>query len=134
CLARVSCSRTARALASPSSADRALEVWLLATCSSRLITADFSGRRGPAPAKVGIKVGSGWVVHSTHRGKVKMDVDVGGSVVPVTLSNVLYIPEWKECGLVSWPELEKTGKVRLAGQNVILEVRMLDTDRIVIRA
>src|SRR5690606_5173500 len=56
--------------------NRTQEVWHLDTCSSHHITADKSLLLDPEPYVIGIKVGSGTVMKSSHRGTVKLVLGV----------------------------------------------------------
>ena len=62
-------------------------------------------------------------------------MEVGkGKVSTLALSNVLYIPSWKEGSLVSWNQLDKTGKVKMSASNRKVSVYLKDSNRIVFTA
>ena len=82
--------------------DKSYKIWFLDTSTSHHITTDFSLLQEPVLNKTGIRVGSGDVLFSMHCRTVTLDVEVGnGKVSTLALSNVLYIPSWKEGLLVS---------------------------------
>src|SRR5690606_5660092 len=78
------------------------KVWIFDTGASHHITADISDLTDPVAYRFGITVGGGTVLHSTHKGTVHMSVDVGGRVIALTLSNVLYLSDWNGEPLLSW--------------------------------
>ena len=88
----------------------------------------------PKPYVIGIGVGSGTVMKSSHRGTVRLVHGVDGKDVQVSLSNVLYIPEWKESNLISWREICKTKRCYLYGDDDSLEVRLKADNSTILRA
>ena len=81
------------------------EVWTFDCAASHHIVADLSCLTDPTLDSTGIKVGSGHIVHATHKGTVKLDVVWNGVVTSFSLSNVLYIPSWTESPLISWKQI-----------------------------
>jgi hypothetical protein len=119
---------------SSSSRNRTREVWHLDTCASHHITADMSLLLDPQPYVIGIKVGSGTVMKSSYRGTVRLVVGVDNKDISLSLSNVLYLPEWKESNLVSWSKIAALKKCYLYGEDNRLEVRMKSDNKVIIRA
>ena len=69
------------------------------------------------------------MLFSIHHRTVRLDVEVGnGKVSTLALSNVLYIPSWKEGSLVSWNQLDKTGKVRMSASDMNVSVCLKDSN------
>ena len=77
------------------------EVWIFDTGASFYITADFSHLLNPVRGHVGLTVGGGRVMHATHQGNVSFNLEVAGSVISITLSDVLYVLDWNEASLIS---------------------------------
>jgi hypothetical protein len=74
------------------------------------------------------------VLFSTHRGMVKLLIDVDNHVSSVTLSDVLYIPDWNNESLISWSSIDSLGISYLCAKNHIVEVRLQTNHRVTIRA
>ena len=49
-------------------------------------------------------------MHATHQGNVSLDLEVAGSVISVTLSDVLYVPDWNQACLISWRKIDELGR------------------------
>jgi len=80
-------------IAHRSSETKTFEVWTFDTAATHHITIDFSVLQDPTLVSIGIEVGDGRVLQSTHKGTVLFDVDDGaGGSTSFSLSNVLYIP------------------------------------------
>jgi hypothetical protein len=104
------------------------QVWVLDTGASHHITADFSLLHSPVPHRKGIKVGGGNVLFSTHRGMVKLLIDVDNHVSSVTLS------DWNNGSLISWSSIDSLGTSYLYARNHIVEVRLQTNHRVTIKA
>ncbi|MHB8545134.1 MAG: DDE-type integrase/transposase/recombinase, partial [Leptospirales bacterium] len=98
------------------------EVWIFDTGASFHITADFSHLQEPVRCHVGLTVGGGRVMHATHQGNVSLDVEVSGSVISVTLSDVLYVPDWNEACLISWRKIDELGNFRMIGESGVIDI------------
>ena len=84
--------------------------------------------------QIGIKIGNGSVLWSTHSGTVNLRVNVGHLMIPVSLTGVLCIPEWHEVSLISWKQIDRQGKAYLHGSNGVLEIRLIKDDQAILRA
>ena len=103
--------------------DNTYEVWIFETGASFHITADFSTPLEPIRCHVGLTVGGGACLHATHMGSVQLDIEIGGSVLSVTLSDVLYVPDWNEASLISWRKIDMLGRFRMVGEDGIITVQ-----------
>src|SRR5690606_33511964 len=113
------------------SATKLPKVWIFDTGASHHITADISDLTDPVAHSFGITVGGGTVLHSTHKGTVHMSVDVGGRVIALTLSNVLYLPDWNGEPLLSWNVISP--KCSMIAEDSIIEVRMKSNNDLILR-
>ena len=86
------------------------------------ITGDFSHVLEPIRCHVGLTVGGGASLHATHMGSVQLDIEIGGSVLFVTLSDVLYVPDWNEAYLISWRKIDMLGHFRMVVEDGIITV------------
>ena len=102
--------------------DKTYEVWIFDTGASFHITADFAHLLEPIRCHVGLTVGSGACLHATHMGSVQLDMEIGGSVLSVTLSDVLCVPDWTEACLISWRKIGILGRFRMVGEDGIIPV------------
>jgi len=68
------------------------ELWTFDTAASGHITADFSLLQNPVSISKWIEIGDGRFLEAIHIGKVKLDILDGSAVIPLTISDVLYIP------------------------------------------
>ena len=115
--------------------DKAYHVWYLDTGASHHLTSDYSILQNPVPNVTRIHIGSGETLDSTHSGTVKLNVDVGGGEVSnMSLSNVLYIPSWKEGSLISWSQLDKSGKVQMYGSDNQIRISLKNNNKTVLVA
>ena len=73
--------------------DKRYEVWIFDRGASFYITADFSHLPEPIRWHVGLTVGGIACLHAPHMGPVQLDMEIGGRVLSVTLSDVLYVPD-----------------------------------------
>ena len=67
--------------------------WALDTAASHHITSNLSQIQSPVAVRIGIKIGNGSALWSTHSGTVNLCVNVSHQMIPVSLSGVLCIPE-----------------------------------------
>ena len=102
--------------------DKTYEVWIFDTAASFHISADFSYLLEPIHCHVGLTVGGGACLHASHMGLVQFDMEIGGSVLSVTLSNVLYVPDWNAACLISWRKIDMLGRFRMVGVDGIVTV------------
>jgi len=114
--------------------DNTYEVWIFDTGASYQITADFSHLHDPVHCHVGLTVGGGTIMHATHRGNVWLDIEVSGYVISITLTDVLYVPDWNEACLISWRKIDDLRMFRMIGENGIIEVREKSDNSVVISA
>ena len=91
------------------------EVWIFDRGASFHITADFSHLLEPICCYVVLTVGGVACLHATHMRSVQLDLEIGGSVLSVTLSDVLYVPDWNEACLISWRKIDMLGRFRMVG-------------------
>ena len=103
--------------------DQTYEEWIFDTGASFHITADFSHLLEPIRLLVGLMVGGGACLHATHMRSVQLDTEIGGSVLSVTLSDVLYVPDWNEACLISWRKIDMLGCFRMVGEDCIITVQ-----------
>ena len=54
-------------------------------------------------------------------GSVELDIESRGSVLSVTLSDVLSVPDWNEACLISWRKIDMLGRFRMVGEDGILQ-------------
>ena len=54
---------------------------------------------------------------------VQLDMEIGGSVLSVTLADVLYVPDWNEASLISWRKIDILGRFRMVGEDGIITVQ-----------
>ena len=47
-------------------------------------------------------------------------MEIGGSVLSVTLSDVLYVPDWNEACLISWRKIDMLARFRMVGEDGII--------------
>jgi len=87
--------------------DTIYEVWIFNTGASCNITADFSHLHNPVHCHVALMVGGGRIMHTTLQGNVWLDIEVSSRVISITLTNVLYVPDWNEACLISWRKILK---------------------------
>jgi hypothetical protein len=99
------------------------QVWIFDTGASHHITADFLCLSAPVSRRVGITVGGGKVLYSTHAGTVRLTVEIAGILSNVSLTDVLYLPDWNVANLVSWKQIDQKGKFYLYGEKGTLDVR-----------
>ena len=92
------------------------------TGASFHITPDFSHGLEPRRSHVGLTVGSGACWHATHMGSGQLDVEIGGRLLSVTLSDVLYVPPCNEACLISCREFDVLGGFRMVGEDGIITV------------
>src|SRR5690606_10202997 len=100
--------------------------------ASHYITADISDLTDPVAYRFGMTVIGGNVVYSTHKGTVQMSIDVGGHIIGLTLSNVLYLPDWNGEPLFSWNGISP--RCRMMSEDSLMEVRMKSNDDLILRA
>ena len=50
---------------------------------------------------MGITVGGGTVLFSTYKGTVHLTIEIAGTMSSISLTDVLYLPDWNEMNLVS---------------------------------
>jgi hypothetical protein len=111
------------------------QVWILDTSTSYHITSDLSRLHSPAPFRLGIKVGGEQVLYSMHKGTVMLNPFVDCHVIPVTLFDVLFIPEWNMGeNLVCLSTIDAKGTAYLYSTNGVSNIRMKNNDQIVLRA
>jgi len=101
--------------------DNTYEVWIFDTGASYHITADFSHLLDPVHCHVGLTVGSGRIMHATHRGNVWLDIEVSGHVISITLTNVLFLPDWNEACLISWRKIDDLRMFRMIAEDGIIQ-------------
>src|SRR6185503_18954422 len=115
-------------------ADSTHQVWIFDTGASHHITADFLCLTNPVSHRMEITVGGGKVLYSTHKGTVRLTVDIAGILSSISLTDVLYLPNWNETNLVSWKQIDQKGKYYLYGENGTLDVKSKSNDKIVLRS
>jgi len=98
------------------------KVWIFGIGASFHITADFSHLLNPVRCHVGLTVGGGRVVHATHQGNMNLDLDVASSVISITFSDVLYVPDWDMPCLISWRKIDVLGHFRMVGEDGVISV------------
>ena len=103
--------------------DNTYEVWISDTGASFHIIADFSYLLEPIRWHVGLTVGGGAWLHVTHMGSVQLDREIGGSVLSVTVSDVLYVPNWNEAFLISWRKIDMLRGLRMVSEDGIITVQ-----------
>ena len=111
-----------------SAQNKSSEVWTFDTAASHHITADFSLLQDPTPISFHIEIGDGRFLKATYQGKVKFDIMEGDSVIPLTLSDVLYILDWGSSSLVSWHYI--ASKCRMAGEDDWITVSLKNGTRL----
>ena len=57
------------------------------------MTADFSHLPEPIRSYVGITAGGGPGLYVTYMGSGQFDMEIGGTVLAITLSDVLHVPD-----------------------------------------
>ena len=102
--------------------DKTYEVWIFDIGASFHITTDFSDLLEPIRCDVGLTVGGRACLYATYMGLVHLDMEIGGSVLSVTLSNVLYVPDWNAACLISWRKIDMLGRFRMVGVDGIVTV------------
>ena len=102
--------------------DETYEVWIFDRGASLHITADFSHLLEPIRCHVGFTVGGGACLHAIHMGSVQLDMEIGGSVLSVTLSDVLYVPDSDEACLITRRKIDMLGRFRMVGEHGIITV------------
>jgi hypothetical protein len=109
--------------------------WILDTGASHHITSDLTSLHNPEPFRIGIKVGGGQVLFSTHRGTIQLGSFIDGHIIPVTLYDVLYLPEWNMGdNLISWSKIDSKGTAYLNSSSGVSEIRMKNNHQTVLRA
>ena len=103
--------------------DKTYEVCIFDTGASFHITADFYHLLEPIRCNVGLTVGGGTCLDATHGGSVQLDMEIGDSVLSVTLSDVLYVPHWNEACLISWTKIDVLGRFQIVGEDGIITVQ-----------
>ena len=98
-------------------------VWIFHTGAASHITADFFHLLEPIRCHVGLTVGGGACLHATHLGSVPLDMEIGGSVLSVTRSHVLYVPDWNEACLISCRKIDMLCRFRMVRENGIITVQ-----------
>ena len=73
-------------------------------------------------------------MHATHQGNVCLDIEVAGSVISVTLCDVLDVPDWNQACLISWRKIDELGRFMMIGEDGVLEVRKKIDNSVVISA
>ena len=103
--------------------DKTYEVWIFDTGASFHITADFSYLLEPIRCHVGLTVGGGASLQATHMGSVHLDMEISCSVLSITRSDVLYVPDWNDACLISWRKIDMLGRFRMVGEDGIITVQ-----------
>ena len=103
--------------------DKTYEVCIFDTGACFHITSDFSHLLEPIRCQVGLTVGGGACFYATHLRSVQLYMEIGGSVLSVTLSDVLYVPECNEACLISWSKIDILGSFRMVGEDGIITVQ-----------
>ena len=114
--------------------DSTHQVWIFDTGASHYITADFFCLTNPVSHRMGITVGGGRVLYSTYKGTVRLTVDIAGIMSNISLTDVLYLPDWNETNLVSWKQIDEKGKYYLHGENGTLDVTRKTDNKVVLRS
>jgi len=114
--------------------DKTYDVWILDTGASYHITADFSHIHDPVRCHVGLTVGSGRIMHAMHRGNLWLDIEVSGHIISITLTNVLYVPDWNEACLISLRKIDEIRMFRMIREDGVIEVRKKSDNSVVISA
>ena len=107
--------------------DKTYEVWIFDKGASFHVTADLSHLLEPIRCHVGLRVGGGASLHATPTGSVQLDMEIGGSVLSVTLSDVKYVPDWNEACLISWRKVDMLGRFGIVGVDGIITVQHKST-------
>ena len=98
-------------------------VWIFHTGASFHVTADFCYLGERIHCHVGLTVGGGAFLQATHMGSGQLDMEIGGSVLSVTLSDVLYVPDWNEHRLISWRKIDMLCRFRMLDEDGIIPVQ-----------
>jgi hypothetical protein len=70
-----------------------------------------------------------------HQGTVKLKSFIDDNVIPITLYDVLYFPEWNMGdNLISWSKIDAKGTAYLNLSTGVSEIRMKNNHQIVLRA
>ena len=102
--------------------DKTHEVWIFDTGASFDITADLFHLLDSIRCYIVLSVGGGVSLHATHMRSVHLYIEIGGSVLPVTLSDVLYVPDGNEARLISWRKIYMLGHFQMVGEDGIITV------------
>ena len=86
------------------------------------LTADFSHLLEPICCHVGLTAGCVACLHATHMGSVQLDMEIIGSVLSVTLSDLLYVPDRNDACLISRRKIEMLVHFRMVGEDGIVTV------------
>ena len=105
--------------------DKTYQVWIFGRGDSCHITAVFSHLLEPIRCHVGLAVGGIACLHATHMGSVQLDMQIGGCVLSVTLSDVLYVPDWNEACLISWRKIDMLGRFRMVGEDGMITIQRI---------
>ena len=54
---------------------------------------------------------------------VQLDMEIGGSVLSVSVSDVLYASDWNEACLISWRRIDMQGRFRIVSEDDIITVQ-----------
>ena len=103
--------------------DNTYEVWIIDTGGSCHITTDFPHLPEPIRYHVGLTLGGGACLHAAHMGSVQLDLEIGGSVLSVTVCNVSSAPDWNEACVISWMKIDMRGRFRMIGEDGIITVQ-----------
>ena len=103
--------------------DEKYELWIFDKGACFRITADFSQLLEPIRCHAGLTVGGGACLRATHIGSVQLDMEIGGSVLSVTLSDVLYVPDWNEACMISWRMRDLLRHFRMVGDHSMITVQ-----------
>ena len=93
------------------------------TGASFHISAEFSHLLEPLRCHVGIIVRGGACTHATHIGSVQLNMEISGSVLSVTISDVVYTPDWNEAFLMSCRKIDMLGHFPMVGEDGIIKVQ-----------
>src|SRR5688572_6672712 len=98
--------------------NRTFKVWHLDTCAFHYITANLLLLLDPKPYQIDIKVGSSTIIKFSHNRIVRLVYIIDNQDVSLSLSNGLYLPEWKKSDLVSWSKITALKKYYLQGEDI----------------
>ena len=102
--------------------DETYIVWILEKGASFHITCDFSHLLLPISCHEGTRVGGGACSHAAHMESLQLYMKIAGSVLSITLADVLNVFDWHDACLISWPEMDMLGSFHIVREDAAITV------------